>query len=951
MDKNFEIGLNTIINMYADQLTKEAEGMGQAANFEWLYSRIRDLAGPDPRLTEKHFGLIEEKVNQERIIVSGTTSVLTTNTDRKDLIQESDLARCDYYWARFKNSLSRKISRNVARDLDETVNRIMLQLPNPGQENDFLCKGLVIGDVQAGKTNNYTALINKCADLGYKVIIVLTGVTEPLRQQTQKRLDADFVGRKSIADRNLASHESIGVGLDSITDDKRVPNSLTDAKLDFARNNGVVIASQQTPVLIVTKKNKHKLDAIVAWLTSESKNSKNQIASPVLVIDDEADNASVNTADEDQDPKAINLRIRRILKRCSKVSYVAYTATPFANVFIDPDLSTVDPDDESDSTELVDLFPSHFIVALNPPSNYCGGKFFYADDDTYNDESAFVRRYIHDAEAYIPLSHKSDLAPKSIPPSMKEALASFFVAAAIKDIRRSTGELDPVREKYDSCLINVSRFTSVQSDLKYPVLDYVELLWEEVNTGHESGLGYQAIREIFESHYKKVVGVEEDWESVKNALRTMEQPAVLTVHSRTKDELDYGTDIGPKKVIAIGGFKLSRGLTLDGLVVSYFYRRSLMYDTLMQMARWFGYRDGYRDLLRLYTTSDARKWYWHITQASEELKADMLAMEGRMEPKDFGIRVRSHEDALIVTAKNKMRTATEVNNKESFQNSTKESVFVDIRKDVNRNNISIVERFFMSKKEKCRPYDRDPDRSHARFHIIENVSATESLSLLGQLDIHWGNKWARTDRLIAYLEKHSTRAFSNWDIAFQTPRNGEYTHEIIPGTLFIKTQTRRPYKLLKPIGVGSAFRERVERAFALSDNRRVAAGDIDYVGIPEGELTESARGNAIEARDWKMKNRPNPLLVFHLIHVPLGESLARLEEKIESDVQKGLLTPVHSEYRDHLRKFMSVSDLDDYYLGFTISIPGNPQKDDDGIIYQISKRAFEEEYGVIEYDE
>jgi hypothetical protein len=375
-----------------------------------------------------------------------------------------------------------------------------------------------------------------------------------------------------------------------------------------------------------------------------------------------------------------------------------------------------------------------------------------------------------------------------------------------------------------------------------------------------------------------------------------------------------------------------------------------MYDTLMQMARWFGYRDGYRDLLRLYTTSDARKWYWHITQASEELKADMLAMEGRMEPKDFGIRVRSHEDALIVTAKNKMRTATEVNNKESFQNSAKESVFVDVRKSINSQNLAVVEQFFTNKQDLCRPYEADSNTENARFHIIENVSAEEGLKLLSDLDIHWGNKWARVDRLLAYLEKHSTRAFGSWDVAFQTSQNGKYSHEIIPGKLSIKTQTRRPYKLLKPIGVGQIYKDRVEQAFALSDNRRVASSDIDYVGIPKSELTDSAKDNAIEARKWKMINRPNPLLVFHLIHVPLEESVERLKEKILSEEAKGNVSE-DSGYLDPLCHFIEEADLADYYLAFTMSIPGNPQKDDDGIIYQISKRAFEEEYGVIEYDE
>ena len=669
----------------------------------------------------------------------------------------------------------------------------------------------------------------------------------------------------------------------------------------------------------------------------------------MLIIDDEADYASVNTAEANEDPKAINLCIRRMLKQCSKVSYVAYTATPFANVFIDPDVKATDPADELESTELVDLFPSHFIVALGSPSNYCGGRFFYADDDTYFRETAFVRRYIQDAESHFPLGHKSDLAPRTIPQSLKEALASFFVASAIKDLRRSSGALDAVREPYDSCLIHVSQFTAVQSHLKHIVQDYVELLWKEVRTGYEKGEGFKAIAKAYSSHYSDTVLVRETWAEVKNALRTMDQPVVVTVHGKSREDLDYETATGPKKVVAIGGLKLSRGLTLDGLVISYLYRRSMMYDTLLQMARWFGYRDGYRDLLRLYTTSTAREWYWHITKASEELKDDLTQMEGIMEPKDFGIRVRSHDDALLVTAKNKMRLATKVSNKESFQNRTKESVFVDVRKEVNHKNLETVDNFFTNHRSTCRAYDAA--EKSARFHIIENVDAEVGLSLMRNLEIHWGNKWASTDRLLSYLDKHSSRAFKRWDVAFQTPRTGHGEREVVKGKLTIKTQTRSPFKLLKPVGVGELYKERVKQALALGDNRRVATSSIDYVGIPEAKLSEKHRTNATLARRWKMDNRPNPLLVFHLIHVNLDKSLARLNKKIEKMTTEGLPTIDLKRYKIELEGFMKTAELDDYYLAFSVSIPGNPLIDDDGVSYQINKRAFEEEYGTFEYDE
>ena len=149
--------------------------------------------------------------------------------------------------------------------------------------------------------------------------------------------------------------------------------------------------------------------------------------------------------------------------------------------------------------------------------------------------------------------------------------------------------------------------------------DAAETFWSAARTGNAQCEAYQQMRKVFTEHYQQVVGVNETWEQVTNALRELEQPVVKIVHSKTKDDLDYKSEDAPTKIIAIGGFKLSRGLTLDGLTVSYFYRRSMMYDTLMQMARWFGYRDGYRDLLRLYTTPDARAWYEHITKLVRSL--------------------------------------------------------------------------------------------------------------------------------------------------------------------------------------------------------------------------------------------------------------------------------------------------------------------------------------------
>jgi hypothetical protein len=936
-----------LIKMYADQIYKDTISLDGSPTFDWLTSKIDEYAGGDTRLTDQHRDRIRHLVNESvKVVKARAAGVLATKEDRQNLVTQERLDTCDYYWARFKDSITQKLGRHVADSIDSDIDRVCLQMPDPNQDADFLCKGMVIGDVQAGKTNNYTALINKSADLGYRLIIVLTGVTEPLRSQTQIRLDKDFVGRKSVADRNMPSHEDVGVGVLAGTKADRVPYSLTDAKLDFLSRNNVSVATQGSPVLVVTKKNHHVLTSILRWMESQRDDSTSgAFEHATLIIDDEADNASVNTAEEGEDPKKINGLIRSILNVCSKVSYVAYTATPFANVFIDPD---------TEDGGLVDLFPSHFIVCLHPPSNYCGGRFFYADDDEAFRETAFVRRSIYDCESFIPLKHKSDLKPTALPPSMKEALASFFVAAAIKDIRREKGLLPRDRERFDSCLINVSRFTAVQSDLAKPVKDYVDELWSDGTMGLTHGAHYKLIKKVYDQHYKSVAGVEESWREVAAALRDMEQPEVKIVHSKSKDELDYGNPTSGSKIVAIGGFKLARGLTLEGLTVSYFYRRSMMYDTLMQMARWFGYRDGYRDLLRLYTTPDARDWYAHISEATEELKTDLLEMEGTgLEPKDFGIKVRSHEDTLLVTAKNKMRAATEIKDKVSYANKLKETAFVDRRPEVNEQNVARVAGFFADRHEAVEKYEINKDSGLPRFYLLNSIPAQEALKLLASVNLDWGNDWARTDRLQNYLRGHANGVFAEWDIAFQSTNKSNSENMQLTDQLSIGLQTRMPFTLAQPRPVGRTMSDRVKYSIALSDNRKVATGSIDYVGIPARELEVSPelRAKGSNARAWKKSNRPHPLLVFHLIQLDLNGAIERLKHP---KTQKALLDSDTREnapfYSQKLEAFLQEVDLAPYYLALSISIPGNDRAAD-GVDYMISKREYEERFGGFEYDE
>lgn len=402
-------------------------------------------------------------------------------------------------------------------------------------------------------------------------------------------------------------------------------------------------ASMREPVLLVVKKNKSVLENLRNWLRDfNAVNGK--IVQPLLLIDDEADNASINTNALEADPTQINRLIRELLALFSRNSYVGFTATPFANIFINPD--------SPQEMENDDLFPRDFIYALEAPSNYLGARRIFGDAEDGKD----IVREITDAEESFPAKHKSTFAVERLPDSLLEAIRVFLLATTIRDLR---GE----GATHRSMLVNVSRFTAVQMRVQELILAYLEDVKQDIrNYGAEEpcrALRNSMIADLNRTFKEEYGSCEFTWEQVQKRLhQSVAAIEVRAVNQRTRAaSLDYSAhfDTG-LRVIAVGGNSLSRGLTLEGLSTSYFYRNSQMYDTLMQMGRWFGYRDGYEDLCRLWMSDDAEGWYAHISDAAIELRSDVKRMMRRnMTPKDFGLRVRAHPKTLLVTAQNKMR--------------------------------------------------------------------------------------------------------------------------------------------------------------------------------------------------------------------------------------------------------------------------------------------------------
>lgn len=572
----------------------------------------------------------------------------------------------DFYWGRYRQLLFKKgLPKSVVDATDTVTDKVLDRLGNPRDMSPWSRRGMVVGHVQSGKTANYTGLICKAADAGYRLIVVIAGIHNNLRNQTQARIDEGFIGRDTgrLAHSNKAQRQKIiGVGQ---FDQREFPVSLTNTIKDFNKETATTFAAQlgqfNVPVVLVIKKNSSTLKYLLEWLKEYSVHQSTQmVGQPMLLIDDEADNASINTGygkltEQGKDKvTVINGQIRELLSLFHRSCYVGYTATPFANIFIDPDTDS--------ETLKQDLFPRHFIIGLDAPSNYFGAQKVFLDGRKRH------IRLINDNEDILPMKHKIDHPVDVLPDSLIRAVRAFVVARAIRNARKQ-------QATHASMLINASRFTDVQGRLRSRVTDVVDRMRDAVAVDGAKGKAalrnpeIAALHAVWEEEFSEAEGA--DWPAIQGRLHEVLVAArVVEVNaSKRSQPLDYdqGGEHGVT-VIAVGGFSLSRGLTLEGLTTSYFLRNSMMYDTLMQMGRWFGYRPGYEDLCRIWIPADGVGWYAHIHEAMDDLQTQLKHMElAKATPEQFGLAVRSHPESLIVTARNKMGTGKEFPMKVSLE--------------------------------------------------------------------------------------------------------------------------------------------------------------------------------------------------------------------------------------------------------------------------------------------
>jgi hypothetical protein len=738
-----------------------------------------------------------------------------------------------YHWDRHERMLRSKVTwrpDQVDSVAAESL-RILRRMPDPKREHPFQARGLVVGYVQSGKTANYTALAARAADAGYRIVIVLSGIHDSLRSQTQNRLE-----------RELTGHQEGGVGPSDFGHDWI---ALTTPDSDFKTQDFRMLQST-APFLVVSKKHVKVLAKIDDWLKKAERFLQYM---PLLVIDDEADQASINTGgnrdpalrddddplDDDSAPSRTNALIRSILARAPKASYVAYTATPFANVLINPSAN--------DLTYGIDLFPKDFVVQLPRPIGYTGTEELFGvsaqsrevlrdvpEEDVKLLKGAKKRR----SRAEIVLTSQ----PTNLPESLSDAILTFIIIGAIRELRckRSAQSLTA-----HTMLVHVS----MRKDDQARIAELVEEQLDLWRAAIEQGQSLETL--IAETWAKQKSGVESpgsDEVVIQESIKILKKVSVSVLNSDTGEELDYENNPG-RHVIAIGGNRLSRGLTLEGLTVSYFLRTASMCDTLLQMARWYGFRLGYEDLIRIWTTDGIASWFGELALVEQSMRESIQALElaGRR-PDQMAIRIRAHSD-LLLTARNKSAMAS--SNWDSWSGDHPQTVLFpldDVKALVH--NLAITESLVSN---------LNPTNKAYGGYIAHDVSPEIIASFVASYQTHGDAVSFRPTALGAWiLSRAAVGELTDW-------------------TVFLASPEDRKAVRLGQLELGLVERNRISSHSigALLDPRH------EGVDLPDGPSAYRRDGGSLDAEAMR---RARPVTQGLLIVYPLDPNPLGVEEKI-----------------------------------------------------------------------
>ena len=663
---------------------------------------------------------------------------------------------------------------------------ILDHMANPKTKNLFDKRGLVIGDIQSGKTANYTAVINKAIDAGYKIIIVLAGMTRDLRNQTQNRLDSEVLGYET---RSSGKGKAIGVGciqqlaIEGLTysDEKK---DYGDMKKYFSSHT---LNDSLNPIVAIVKKNKSVLGHLHKFLMSSQSScyTDGKLDIPVLIIDDEVDQASVDTKNSDtiEGASAINGMIRTILDGLNRYSYVGYTATPFANVFINPDRE--------------DIYPKDFILTIPANDGYCGvqeyfGVNIFDEEDCTSDSITDLVVNINDYGELFDNTKKitAQTSTAALNQSIKDAILSFEIAASIKKSRGFGGN--------NSMLIHIARFKNPATTLKPLVEQYLSDIYHQLKYNFNNFM--PLLKNMWETKFEGVSKVRlaekysDSWDKIQAYLLPTAEAAlsnILVINGDSADILDYSSTNSSDYII-IGGDKLSRGLTLEGLVVSYYYRHSKSYDSLLQMGRWFGYRKGWIDVCRVFSTVRFVNDFITVGKVLQKFKTDIDDMyRQKLNPREVGQRIM-YSPNLIPTARNKMKGIMKM--KVSFSGQIQQIISFD--KAHVAHNLEAARNFISLLK--------GGEEINNNKVIFRNVSVDKVLAYLKdykECSKYYGFGHISIYNWIKYIENLVTKGeLTNWTIVLHSLQKETSAEEDIAGFKIYK-----PIRALRDVGDSSKF--------------------------------------------------------------------------------------------------------------------------------------------------
>jgi hypothetical protein len=711
-------------------------------------------------------------------------------------------------------------SKEELDDVLHSSSQILGLLSSPLVDN-FASRGLVLGYVQSGKTTNFISTIAQAADVGYRLIIVLSGVTNNLRKQTQERLEMSLTGTNS-----------------------QSWHWLTSADSDFNESNNahMLLANPGLRVIAVVKKNNSRLKKLRKWLESAPASVRQGL--PVLIIDDEADQATVNSHKLINRQTAINKTLTSMLKTdcLPKNAYLGYTATPFANIL-------------SDAKDQTQLFPRDFIYPLKRSSKYFGAEQLFGRDPIDEDDQEVsagrniiipVSKADRDALGTL-IDPNSQTVPVELPDSLKNAILWFIVATAARRIRSG-------KNRFSTMLIHTSGRIPSHNDMRRYVKDYLAQL---------RNLDISDMEALLKDTWTTRAGdgwIEGDsrvlsWDEISETAMTVLRDTKMVVdNSQSDDRLlyDFANESTAVPFIVVGGNTLARGLTLEGLICSYFMRTSNTYDSLLQMGRWFGYRVGYEDLQRIWMQEELILHFKDMALVEEEIRRQLedMAKEG-LDPSQVPVKIRDHR-VLAITADNKMKFARRI--QIGYSGTRVETISLSSKSPDILDNQRVTRAFI---------------DSVAKSGIDTNFKNPEGWPLLR--DVPWS-------LVKAYLQEYSwtpNARVANGELVAKYIDNHQGTGDMEKWNVFIY-QTGKTN--LPPIDLGHGIKATQINRSALDINHEAGTINIHHLvssidGAADTQLTKKEVTARLKAQGVGVSDR----------------ALRRLRDEIQESKNKGLL--------------------------------------------------------------